>query len=308
MAGRYDFQSRFGGGEEPWFKVGSVDVNTTTAIVGIALLQVMIRVFEGPGLAVTSRLLLVPSLVTTGGVWRIVTWPFVTFVGGDGLFWALIGVAFFWLWGSQLEGVIGRNQFMRFFALLVLGPAILLVLLSTFLNLETLAFGLTHPAYGVMAALAAAFSKQRAWFGLPLPVLVGIFIGIGFIQELANRQSGQMVLTISAVAIGLLGIRAMGHASDVEWLPKLTIPGLSPATGGATAPKVSRPKRSRSRANLRPVPTPPPARSSASAAPESSAEIDALLDKIAESGYDSLTKSEKAQLEAHSKKMRRRNE
>lgn len=307
MAGRYDFQSRFGGGEDPWFRVGGIDVTTVTAIVGLALIQVLVHVIEGTSNAISKWFILVPSLVTGGEVWRIVTWPFMTYLGGPGLIWTLLLVAIFWLWGSQLERIVGRREFLAFFALLVLGPALLLVLLSLFMNLESLTAGLRYPELGVLAAFAAQFPTARFWPGIPAPILAGLIIGIQLIEDLADRDSAGLVMLVTSVSLGLLGIRALGHASEVEWIPKLSIPGLTPS-GAPRAARSARPSRSRkssNRAGLRAVPAPPAATPRPA---ESSAEIDALLDKIAESGYDSLTKPEKARLEAHSKQMRRRNE
>lgn len=311
MAGRYDFQSRFGGGSDPWFQAGSVDVTTTTAVVGLGLMQVILRVVEGGSLPISKWLLLIPSLVTSGEIWRLFTWPIVNYVDGRGLFWSLLLMAFFWFIASQLEALIGRVAFLRYLIFVGLGSSVILAVLSLFLNLESLIYGLRYLELGVLAAFAVQFPTMRFMFGIPARVLAGFIIALEMIQSLADRQWGAIVMVISCVALGLLGLRALGHASEAEWIPKVTIPGLSPAgavgTSSMRAPKVARRKspRGRNKAGLAAVPTPRP---SASPTPESSAEIDALLDKIAESGYDSLTKPEKARLEAHSKQMRRRNE
>lgn len=306
MAGRYDFQSRFGGGEEPWFRLGSLDVNTVTAIVGMAVMQIMLRVFEGPSTPISKWFVMIPSSVTEGQIWRIVTWPIVNYLDGRGLIWTLLLIAVFWMLGSRLEGVIGRDRFVRYFALLILVPSVLLVVLSLALPLESIVMGLRYPELGILAAFAAQFRTARFWFGIPAPVIAGVFIGLQVIEDLADRHWAGLIMIISSVAVGLIGLRSMGHASDVEWIPQVRIPGLSDASASSSSSRTStrrRQSRSSNRAGLRAVPTPTTA---PAPTPESSAEIDALLDKIAATGYDSLSKPEKQRLEAHSKQMRRR--
>ena len=210
--------------------------------------------------------------------------------------------------GSQLEGVVGRERFLRYFAMLVLIPAVLLIVLSLAFPMESLIFGLRYPELGVLAAFAAQFPTARFFFNIPAPVIAGVFIGLQFIEDLADRRWAGLVMIIASLAVGLIGLRSMGHANDVEWIPKVRIPGLSDAStssGGSRPTARRRPSRSSNRGGLRSVP--PPAAAPAPT-PESSAEIDALLDKIAASGYDSLTKPERDRLEAHSKQMRRRND
>jgi len=309
MAGRYDFQSRFGGGEEPWFRVGSVDVTTTTAIVGIGLMQIVLHVIEGTQSAISKWFVLVPSLVTQGQIWRIVTWPFFNYIAGDALIWVLLLMAVFWMFGSQLEGVMGRERFLRYFALLVLVPTVLLIVLSLALpgQTEQIIAGLRYPELGLLAAFAAQFRTARFFFGIPAPVLAGFFIALQILEALVSRNLAALIMVTASVAVGLIGLRSMGHAADVEWIPVVRIPGLSDAeasTGGSRSPSRRRASRP-NRAGLRAVPSPPP---TAAPTPESSAEIDALLDKIAASGYDSLTKPEKQRLQAHPKQMRRRND
>lgn len=312
MAGRYDFQSRFGGGSDPWFRAGSVDVTTTTAVVGLGLMQVLVRVVEGPGLPISRWFVLNTDSVLGGEIWRIATWPMVNYFLGRGLFWSLLLMAFFWIIGSQLEGLIGRVPFLRYLIFIGLGSSLILVVLSLVFSFNSLIFGLRYLELGILAAFAVQFPSAQFMFGIPARMLAGFIIGIELFQDLADRQWGGIIMVISSVVLGLIGLRALGHGNEAEWIPKVTIPGLSPAggprgTSTMRAPRVAKSKRSRGRnkAGLAAVPTPRP---SASPTPESSAEIDALLDKIAESGYDSLTKPEKARLEAHSKQMRRRNE
>ena len=104
MADRYAFQSPFsrGAGGDPWFTVGSIAVNTTTFVTGLGLLGIIIQIVSP---TLTSLLILRSSALSGGQVWRFITYPIPP---GDDFFWALLGLLFFYMIGTQFESLIGR--------------------------------------------------------------------------------------------------------------------------------------------------------------------------------------------------------
>ena len=66
---------RFGSSDDPWFRVGTVDVNTTIFVVGVGVLSMFVWAIEGPSHPLLSRLWFSSEKVLSGQVWRLLTWP-----------------------------------------------------------------------------------------------------------------------------------------------------------------------------------------------------------------------------------------
>ena len=73
-----------------------------------------------------SNLGFVPELVRDGELWRLITWPIAT----DPSIWAVISLAFFWIFGHRIEEMIGRVRFTRLIAILVVFPAVVVTVLG----------------------------------------------------------------------------------------------------------------------------------------------------------------------------------
>lgn len=302
MADRYAFQSPFsqGSGSDPWFTVGSVAVTTTVAVTALGLLGVLLVVIEGGYGLISEALLLDNSAITGGQLWRFITWPIPP---ASDFFWALLGLIFFFLIGSQFESLLGRRAFTSLIVAIVVIPAVLATIVGVLFDDNVPTFGLGMIFLGVAAGFAAAMPQARSFFGIPFWVIVAFFFFIQFLQLLTLRSMPGLVMLTSTAFIGLVMTRSLGF-SNVEWIPSVALPPVVTGTSASTAPKKSRPARRRSKggskgkAKLRAVPT----------ASTSEAEIDALLDQVNEQGLDSLTKKQKQTLERHAKEMRKRRE
>lgn len=296
MADRYAFQSPFsqGSGSDPWFTVGSVAVTTTVAITGFALFGVLLLVFEGGyGGPISQALLLENSAVTGGQIWRFLTWPIPP---ASDFLWALLGLIFFFLIGTQFENVLGRRAFTSLIAAILIVPAVLATITAVLVDDDVPAFGLGMVFLGIAAGFAASMPQARSFFGIPFWVIVAFFFLVQFLQMLTLRSLSGMVLLTSTALVGLVMTRSLGFA-NIEWIPSIALPDF--VTGSSTSkPQKAKgnKRRSKSKANLSAVPT----------ASASEAEIDALLDQVNEQGLDSLTKKQKQTLERHAKEMRKR--
>lgn len=295
MADRYAFQSPFsrGSGSDPWFTVGSLAVTTTVAVSALGLFGVLLVVIEGGYGVISEALLLDNSAITGGQVWRFITWPIPP---ASDFFWALLGLIFFFLIGSQFEGLLGRRAFTSLIVAIVVIPAVIATVVGVLFDDDVPTFGLGMIFLGVAAGFAASMPQARSFFGIPFWVVVAFFFFIQFLQLLTLRSLPGLVMLTSTAFIGLVMTRSLGF-SNVQWIPSVALPSI--VTGTATsAPKKSRPakRRSKGKADLRAVPT----------ASTSEAEIDALLDQVNEQGLDSLTKKQKQTLERHAKEMRKR--
>ena len=93
----------FHGTEDPWFKIGRLQVTTTVLVVLIGAVGMLATLFVS---GLYETLALIPAQMFSGEVWRLVTWPLV-----DGFsLWTIINLALLWLFGRDLESQIGKRQ------------------------------------------------------------------------------------------------------------------------------------------------------------------------------------------------------
>lgn len=290
------------GGDEPWFRVGSVDVTTTIFVVGAGVLSLLVWAVEGPSHPILSKLVFDPSRVINGQVWRLVTWPLANDLNS---IWTLLLFAVFFMLGSQLEAVMGRRLFTIYLVGLTIIPAVLGTLFHLLTGIGGGAAGLRMVELGVLVGFALRVPNARFWPGIPAWMIgVGI-IAINFLQYLGNRATFSMFMLLVVVAVSLIGLRSLGFADEADWVPKIALPAS--VTGMTAAPKPGRTatrRKRRGRANLSvaPAPTNAPRRELSKL---EEAEMDAILDQVSERGMDSLTPQQRQRLEDHSKRLRR---
>lgn len=125
MPDRYSFQSPFSRGAEsnPWFMAGPVAVTTTVFVTAMAALGILIWVVEGGfGGPILGFLELDTSALTRGQVWRFAT----HIIPPDAqFFWAVLGIVFFFMIGSQFESLLGRRAYTALVAALIVIPPVL---------------------------------------------------------------------------------------------------------------------------------------------------------------------------------------
>lgn len=312
MPDRYSFSSPFasggfGRGGQPWFVLGNIEFTTTVVLIAVNVLWMFIYAAEGTAHELTLRLWLVTegaggySGVLGGEVWRIFTWPLVA----EPSFWTVIGLVFFYIFGNQMEALMGRRHYLAFVIALTVVPA----LAVTFFDAVSSGFvggfgGIDMVQFGVIIAFVAQYPTARFFFGIPAPVMIGVFVGLRYLSIVADRDEFSFVLVTAAIATALIVFKSLGYAQSLQWIPGVPLPA-SMTGQQAPAPRQrpqqqQRRRRSRGRGNLSAVPTPP------QPDPLMDMEIDALLDQVAERGLDSLTKDQRKRLEDHSKRLRKR--
>ncbi len=296
---------RFGDNDDAWFRVGEIGVTTTIAVASVSVVYMFIWAFESARRPI-SRILWLSSdgffdrtpfesgSVLSGQIWRVFTW----WIPIEPTIWTVILVVVFFMLGSQLEARMGRVRFGWFLATLTVVPAILLTIFEL-AGLDGLVFGLRFVEIGVLVAFAAHVPRAMFFFGIPAWAIAGIIVVIDALQFIDNRDNYSLVMLFTTAGLSLVLIRAMGFAEELEWLPKVPLPAR---LGGDPyrAANRRRERQPRRATHLSSVPQPSLADQTAQR------EIDALLDKVAEQGMDSLTRAEKKALEDHSKRLRKR--
>jgi len=289
---------RFGASDDPWFRIGSFDVTTTAFMVGAGLISMFVWAAEGNGGPITGALLFNSDDVLGGQLWRLVTWPFPN----DPSVWTVIMLVVLFMLGSQLESRMGRRPYTFLVGALVLLPALVSSVFGLITSLS-MVFGWRFVEIGVLVAFAAAFPTARFFFGIPAWAIAGVIVVIDVLQLIGQRGSAALVFFIVLVAVALIGVRSLGFADEVEWIPSIALPAS--LTGQTSRPtKTPRQKRTKSssKSHLTAVPSSPDKASEVL----NDREIDELLDQVSANGIDSLTKAQRKRLEDHSKRLRKR--
>lgn len=302
--------------DDPWFRVGSIDVTTTVFVIALNVFVMFIYAVSN---AFFFRLILFRPLVTDGEVWRLVTWPFATRpdIG------AAFTLAFFWFTGREVERLFGRVRYTTFLVTI----AIVTTLLALAVNVPV--GGLRFVVLAVFCAFAAENPRMPFFFGIPVWVIALVYVGLDVLQYLGDRESELLLVMIGAIGTALLLLRGYGWGSEVPWVPRLAIPPLlggpvnqtkRPTSGDnrTRAPKAGRGRKARNGGGS--VVTGPWGEKGTGTAttpadsgprlprtgPLSQADVDRVLDKVAATGLNSLTEDERAVLEQASRTLRDR--
>jgi len=224
--------------------------------------------------------------VLRGEIWRVLTYGLVNRPSlGFVIDMAMIG----WF-GREVERVYGRNAFLALYGSLYLLAPLLLTALGPWL--PSAISGETG-AFALFVAFAAIYPNVMMLFNVPAKWMAVIFVALYTLMALSRRDWTGLLTLAATVGFAVGFVRWKQGLLDltlprIDWLekkPKLRVlPDLPKKEPVPTAVRTAEPKRSE--------PVKPRA-----LAPEATSEVDALLDKIAQSGIGSLTAKERARLE-----------
>jgi membrane associated rhomboid family serine protease len=301
------------GPSDPWFRIGTLDVTTATAVAALSLVSFFVYAADKTLLRWVAFL---PPDVAHGEVWRLITWPLLN----QPDIWTVFSVFLLWWFGNQLEGDFGRVRFTKFILAVALVPAILTTgyyYLSgglTISNLDSLGVinsrAITLVELGVFVAFIAEHASAKFFFGIPAWVMGAVIIAVDVLRYLGDRLFLALVFELVMAGSALLLVRAFGFGHDVPWVPLVRLPKFlvsdgSGKTTGKPRPTAAGRTRTVKKAKRSTAPTVGPWPGSTGGPVNSTQhDVDRILDKIASSGMASLTPEERAQLEAASRARR----
>lgn len=253
--------------------------------------------------------------------WQLLTYGFLHLEGG---FWGLIAFAFNMLWlywmGRDYEETFGSHRLFGLYVLSALAGALLAVAIGTVVPDGRLfpVAGAMAPVFGVLCCVAALYPNR----GIGL-LIIGVvplkWLAIGFLALATLFSLGHpanLLTYLGAAGMGVLFARAQQRGTDLAAWAQAFFPSgsgyggyappsrsagteggmlarmeawLARRTGGEPSPRQAKraakaegPSR-REQREIR----------AASAGTAGQADVDRILDKISESGYDALTDEEK---------------
>lgn len=264
-----------GYGSPPLFMLGRLPMNVTAIVIAVEVVGAIILAVAGYGSAFADAIVLDFRTIGHFELWRVVTYALFSPLN---FFW-LIGLFFFYMFGNTLESQLGASRYAKLIGALLLVSSLLIASL-TFLAPATFSGSYLGPHLvhlGIFFATCSLFGKMPSgFFGVPIIYVGYIFAALSFFQYIAVRSlAGAIaVIVVCALAVYLTqgGNRRYGT------------PKKSSGRKKKPAPRSQKSK-------LRP-------RSSVTI---SSTEVDRILDKINERGFQSLTPAERETLEKSSK-------
>ena len=295
------YASPSGRSDEPWFRLGTVDVTTTVLLCGLSVISMFVWAANRRAV---ELLRLSAFDVRRGQVWRVVTCPIANAPSLSGV----LAVVMLYLFGREIERSLGRSRYLWFTGTLVVLPS----LFATALGLDF--GGLFLLETGLFVAFIATYPTAMGFFGIPLWVFGAVFIGIQVLQLTGERQWDWLAVLALIVGLAMLLARSFG-LSPLDWIPRIPLPSFvtgetrrSPASRpGASRPAARGPRVGRRKGEATVTPLRPAGGKEATPSAADllrQAEIDVLLDKINEHGIGSLTPEERRRLDDHSRRLR----
>ena len=281
MAGRFAYSKpNRRGPNDPWFRVGTLDIGSAALLALACAVSVLVYALEPVDKPILTKLALIPSRITSGQVWRIISWPLANGLDQQ-LLWVIISIAVLWYFGSRLEEQVGRTKFAWFLTMIIVIPG----LVGTALDLPQA--GVHTVQLVVLLTFIAEYPNVRFFFGIPAWVLGAVYVAAEVLQLAGDRNGRRLLFFIVSLVVGALAARAVGMLEGFPWIPKISMPH-----------RHRRPKQARRPA----VVAGPWAGTTTVSAAQS--ELDELLDKISATGMNSLSKAEKERLNELSKRLR----
>ena len=197
-------------------------------------------------------------------IWQPITYMFIH---GD-LFHVLINMFVLWMFGSEMESIWGRTQFLRYYFLTGVGSGLVWLLFNTGQSYSVL-IGASGAIYGILIAYGMMFPNRTVYLYFMIPIKVKwfvVFLGaVAFLSSFNNNTNISHLTHLSGMVIGFVYLRYYWHWKDFRFSVHKQIEEFRSSISS---------KRDQKKIEMQ-------------------NEVDQLLDKINETGYDNLTEEEK---------------
>ena len=236
--------------------------------VASMLVTTLLNLFGVGGLL--SGLIFSSGQVLRGEVWRVVTYglvnqPSLNFV---------IDMAMIVWFGREVERNFGRRTFLIFYGVLYLITPLLFTLIGLW---SPMSLAGESGAFAIFIAFATLYPNAPVFFNLLAKWVALVLVGIYTLMALNNRDLVSLISLWATTGFAFAFVRY--HQGHIE-LPQVNLFRRGPKLRVLPDLKSDKAPGTKTDKN------------------NSMAEVDALLDKIAQSGMASLTAKERAKLDA----------
>lgn len=223
--------------------------------------------------------------------WQLITYQFLH-AGFSHIFWNMFAL---WMFGIEIEQIWGSKKFLIFYLISGIGGGLLQLLLS---NNFGITLGASGSIYGVLIAFALFFPNRPIYIYFLFPVKAKYLIAFFVLMDLFTVGDAGMVAKLAHVGGALTGfLFIMLDSGNNFSLGNLFDSVKKMFNSGNSSKDIKQPfrrpfgsngnKKDVSEAEFYDI------TDSKSADSFSQEDIDRILDKISESGYQKLTEKEK---------------
>jgi membrane associated rhomboid family serine protease len=262
----------------PLMHLGEYPLYSPHVIALVYTVSMIVTAFVGPNSFLYSHLAYINSLIWQGEVWRLFSYGLINMPSID---FAFDMVMLIWF-GRDVEKFYGRKLFLILFACVYLLPPVLLATVSPLMH--AVLAGKTG-ALAIFVAFATLYPGVVLWLNISAKVAAIILVGIYSLMAIATRNWGWLAAIWIGNGFAHVFVRYQRSEFTIPnpfaWLrrPKFKVlPGQGAEKPQATAPVTA----------------------------HGLGDVDALLDKIAQSGIHSLTPEERARLDRSSAELMKR--
>ena len=214
--------------------------------------------------------------LSSNNIWPMIWQPLTyMFIHGD-FFHVLMNMFVLWMFGSELESIWGRREFLKFYFITGIGSGLIWLLFN--LNSNAVLIGASGAIYGILLAYGLMFPNRKVLIYFLFPVKVKyfvIFLGLmAFVSSLSYSGSNISHLThLSGMMIGFIYLKSTWTMQRFKLLLNSYLASIKYKKSI---------KKEKHIANIQ-------------------ANVDQLLDKVSEVGFEALSEEEKEKLFIYSK-------
>jgi hypothetical protein len=260
---------------EPLRYFGRVPVYAATILAALYCVGLLVTVvLNTAGWPVGNLTFSTEDFFLRGWLWQLPTCTLVNFPS----FFFPFGVFFFYRFSVELEQYFGRPAFLKLYALLLATIAVVLGAWRL-AGRPGMYYGMNEVTIGVFIAYATLYPNLEFFDWVPLKYVAFICMAVDALSYVNDHSwpGLTVMLAICAVSFGCVRYAKLGGSVEFgDWARRLN------------------PFRRRPKFRVLPSPGAPAPRAGGLA---NMASVDAILDKIAQSGFASLTPDERDQLE-----------
>jgi hypothetical protein len=204
-----------------WMRGHPVYANTLIVAVHIAafVISAFCMVSLGPGVVIHALSLSAPE-IWHGQIWRLFSYiAFDPAFFGQRSIWLLISILLLYFFGREVEQFVGRRTYLKFYAALILIPAVLLSLVGLFYVFPAY-LNCCDVIFGVFVAFATIYpgAMPSMWVTLSARTLMWIFLGLFTLIDMVAKDYTSIFMLWTCSAVAYLGMRLIGAGHGTNWL------------------------------------------------------------------------------------------
>jgi len=214
-------------------------------------------------------------------IWPLVWQPFTyMFIHGD--FWHVaINMLVLFLFGSELETIWGRQGFIKYYIITGVGSGLIWILFQSFSSSSAYLIGASGAVYGILTAYGLMFPNRIVYIYFLFPVKVKWFViilgAVAFFSSLGSHSNISHLTHLSGMIIGFTYLRFNRQWKKAVFSMRKQI----------LESKIKREENLKKKKR------------------KLQEDVDQILDRINQVGYDGLSDSEKSRLYAASRDISR---